>query len=59
MVIFDGAYVYQQIVKGRAWRDIWNSFIYLDLSVQITHDSLVIFKFPHTFSHINFILSLD
>ena len=45
--------------EGRSWRDISNSFIYLYLSVQITHDSLVIIKFLHTFSHIYFILSLD
>ena len=43
--------------EGRSWRDISNTFIYLDLSVQITHDSLVIIKFPQTFSHIYFILS--
>ena len=45
--------------EGRSCRDISNSFIYLYLSVQITHDSLVIIKFPHTFSNIYFILSLD
>ena len=42
--------------EGRSSRDISNSFIYLDLSVQITQDSLVIIKLPHTFSHIDFIL---
>ena len=38
--------------EGRSWRDISNSFIYLDLAVHVTHDSLVIIKVPHTFSQI-------
>ena len=42
-----------------SWCDISNSFIYLYLSVQITHDSLVIIKFPHIFRHIYFVLCSD
>ena len=46
--------------EGRSWRDkLFYPSRFISTKVQITHDSLVIIKFPHTFSHTYFILSLD
>ena len=50
---------FQSTVDDFSWCDISNSFNYLYLSGRITHDSLVIIKFPHTFRHMYFVLSLD